>query len=169
LAVLRVLGIDPGSRVTGYGVVERDGSRLRYVASGCIRTSRGDTYQRLADIHAGVSTLIADYQPQEIAVEQVFVARNPASALILGQARGVALAAAVACRLPIADYASRRVKLAVTGAGGATKAQIQHMVTRLLCLSATPASDAADALAIAICHINTRGSLLLTGNTGRHR
>jgi crossover junction endodeoxyribonuclease RuvC len=158
--VLRVLGIDPGSRITGYGVVEAAGSRLIYVASGCIRTQRGDPYQRLAEIHGGVMTLIAEHQPHEVAIEQVFVSRNPASALALGQARGVALAAAVAARLPIADYASRRVKLAVTGAGGATKQQIQHMVTRLLKLSAVPPADAADALAIAICHINTRGSPL---------
>jgi crossover junction endodeoxyribonuclease RuvC len=154
---VRVLGIDPGSRITGYGVVERQGSRLCYVASGCIRTGRGEMYQRLAAIHAGITTLLDEYQPQEIAVEQVFVARNPASALTLGQARGIALAVAVARQLPITDYASRRVKQAVTGAGGATKAQIQHMVMRLLGLSAAPATDAADALAIAICHINTRG------------
>jgi crossover junction endodeoxyribonuclease RuvC len=158
--MLRVLGIDPGSRITGYGVVERAGGRLRYVTSGCIRTSRGGAYQRLAEIHAGVVAIIAEYEPQEVAIEQVFVARNAASALTLGQARGVALAAAVASRLPIADYASRRVKQAVTGAGGATKVQIQHMVTRLLNLSDSPSADAADALAIAICHINTRGSLL---------
>jgi crossover junction endodeoxyribonuclease RuvC len=164
---LRVLGIDPGSRITGYGIVEHAGSRLRYVTSGCIRTSRAGPYQRLAEIHAGVMALIDEFHPREVAVEQVFVARNPASALMLGQARGVALAAAVASQLPIADYATRRVKQAVTGAGGATKAQIQHMVARLLNLNDAPGSDAADALAIAICHINTRGSLLTRSGVGQ--
>ncbi len=152
--VLRVLGIDPGSRVTGYGLVERRQGRLVYIASGCIRTHTGDAYTRLGEIHAGISALILEFSPQVMAIEQVFLARNPASALKLGQARGVALAAAVAKSVPISDYAARAVKQAVTGTGAANKEQVQHMVMRLLSLRTAPAPDAADALAVAICHIN---------------
>ncbi len=149
---LRILGIDPGSRLTGYGVIEGVGQGLRYLGSGCIRTHTGDAFSRLGEIYAGVMALIAEFQPHAMSIEQVFMARNPSSALKLGQARGVALAAAVANSLPISEYAPRAVKLAVTGTGGASKAQVQHMVTRLLHLQQVPSSDAADALALAICH-----------------
>lgn len=150
-----MLGIDPGSRVTGYGVVEVGAAGAVYLASGCIRP-RGATFvERLGDIYEAVAALIDEHAPDEMAIEEVFLATNPASALKLGQARGVAIAAAVAQRLPVTEYAARSVKLAVVGTGKASKTQVQHMVRVLLRLSGTPAADAADALAIAICHVNT--------------
>ena len=154
--MIRVLGVDPGSRLTGYGVVDVDGDTLHYVASGCIQTVKGPFTGRLADIYRGVEEVIAAHAPDEFVVEEVFFARNPQSALKLGQARGVAIAAAVGADLPVSEYAARAVKQAVVGTGNATKAQVQYMVRALLSLSAEPASDAADALAVAICHVNTR-------------
>ena len=159
-SLTRVLGIDPGSRVTGYGVIDVAGSHLRYVASGSIRTTKGEFPERLGEIYDGVLSLIQAHAPHEVAVEEVFLARNANSALKLGQARGAALAAVVSNELKVSEYAARRVKQAVTGTGGATKQQVQHMVRVLLNLDREPASDAADALAIAICHINTRTPLL---------
>ena len=154
--MIRVLGVDPGSRLTGYGVVDVDGDTLRYVASGCIQTVKGPFAGRLADIYRGVEEVIAAHLPDVFVVEEVFFARNPQSALKLGQARGVAIAAAVGADLPVSEYAARAVKQAVVGTGNATKAQVQYMVRALLSLSAEPSSDAADALAVAICHVNTR-------------
>lgn len=151
----RILGLDPGSRATGYGVIECAGREIRYLASGCIRPGSGPFLDRLGHIYRGVATLIREHRPDEVAVEQVFLAVNPASALKLGQARGAAVAAAAAAECPISEYAARQVKLAVVGTGSASKAQVQHMVRVLLRLSGTPAADAADALAIAICHVNT--------------
>ena len=151
----RILGIDPGSRITGYGVLKVDGRDLRYLASGCIRPD-GDTFvERLGDIYRGVEEIIADQQPLELAIEEVFLARNPASALKLGQARGVAIAAAVAQGLAVHEYAARKVKQTLVGTGRASKEQVQHMVRVILGLPAVPGADAADALAIAICHVNT--------------
>ena len=150
-----LLGIDPGSVRTGYGVVELALRQPRYLASGCIRPKARAFPERLAEIYRGVSALIAEYRPRELAIEEVFLARNPQSALKLGQARGVAIAAAVAAGLPVQEYAARAVKQAVVGTGAATKAQVQHMVRVLLELDAEPPSDSADALALAICHINT--------------
>ena len=155
--VIRVIGIDPGSRLTGYGLVEAGGQGLRYRASGCIRTDAGTFPDRLAEIYRGISELIEDHQPDEVAIEEVFLARNPSSALKLGQARGVAIAAAVAHGLPVHEYAARRVKQGLVGTGRASKAQVQHMVRVLLSLPGAPQADAADALAIAICHVNTLG------------
>lgn len=154
----RILGIDPGSRITGYGVVEVRGGKAFYVASGCIRTTHAEIPARLGEIYEGIAALIQAHSPDGVAVEQVFMARNASSALKLGQARGAALAAVVMVGLPVAEYAARRVKQAVTGTGGASKTQVQHMVCRLLNLRTSPSADAADALAIAICHINTRGA-----------
>ncbi len=151
----RIIGIDPGSRITGYGVVEVVGKNLVYVTSGCIRTGTGTIPERLGEIYEGVTTLISDYKVQELAIEEVFLARNPSSALKLGQARGVAIAAAVTNGLPVFEYAARSVKQAVVGTGRAAKPQVQHMVKVLLQLGGVPAEDAADALAIAICHVNT--------------
>ena len=151
-----MLGIDPGSRTTGYGVIE-EGESLRYVASGCIETTRGTFPGRLADIFRGVEAVIAAHAPDEFVIEEVFVARNPQSALKLGQARGAAIAAAVDADLPVSEYAARSVKQAVVGTGRATKEQVQYMVRVLLSLSAAPPADAADALAVAICHVNTQG------------
>ena len=155
----RVLGVDPGSRVTGYGLIDDDGGRARYVASGCIRSDAGTDFSaRLVDIFHGIDTVIGEYGPDEIAVEEVFVARNPASALKLGQARGVAIAAAAAHDIAVVGYPARQVKLAVVGTGGATKDQVQYMVKTALSLSDSPAEDAADALAVALCHVDARNA-----------
>ncbi len=158
---LRVLGIDPGSRVTGYGVIDVAGrgssQSLTYITSGCIKSGKGEMPERLGVIYRGVREIVDVHQPHVLAIEQVFLAKNPASALKLGQARGVAIAAAVASDLSVSEYAAREVKLAVTGTGRAAKAQVQHMVRVILQLAGTPAEDAADALAIAICHVNTAG------------
>lgn len=155
----RVLGVDPGSRVTGYGLIDDDGGRARYVASGCIRSDAGTDFSaRLVDIFRGIDTVIGEYNPDEIAVEEVFVAKNPASALKLGQARGVAIAAAAAHEISVVGYPARQVKLAVVGTGGATKDQVQYMVKTALSLSDSPAEDAADALAVALCHLDARNA-----------
>lgn len=151
----RVLGIDPGSRLTGYGIVDVQRNRISYLASGCIRTQGQALPARLGVIYRSVVDLITQYEPDEFAIENVFLARNAQSALKLGQARGVAIAAAVAAELPIYEYAARQVKLAVVGTGRANKEQVQHMVQVLLDLSGRPQADAADALAIAVCHVNT--------------
>lgn len=154
----RILGIDPGSRVTGYGVVDQDGQRLAYVASGCIR-AQGDTLaERLGIILNGVTRIIDEYRPDEMAIERVFMSRNADSALKLGQARGAAICAAVQQSLPVDEYAPREVKQAVTGTGAATKEQVQHMMCVLLSLRGKPPADAADALGIAICHGHHRQS-----------
>ena len=150
-----VLGIDPGSRRTGYGLVGVRDRRVEYVASGCIKAEIGDMPQRLGTIYRGVSELINQFHPSEVAIEEVFLAKNPSSALKLGQARGVAIAAAVAAELPVSEYAARRVKQSLVGTGRATKEQVAHMVRILLRLPAAPQADAADALAIALCHVNT--------------
>lgn len=150
-----ILGIDPGSRITGYGVIRASGSRTEYVASGCIRISGDQLADRLQQVYAGVTEVIERYQPQEMAIEQVFMSRNADSALKLGQARGVAIVAGANRLLPIAEYAARRVKQSVVGNGGADKAQVQHMVMHLLKLPGLPQADAADALAIALCHAHT--------------
>ena len=151
----RVLGIDPGSRRTGYGVIAIEQGMLRCVSCGCVETAAGAFPGRLAEIYRGVGEVIAAHAPDEFAIEEVFLAHNPASALKLGQARGVAIAAAVGAGLPVREYASRTIKRAVVGTGRADKAQVQYMVRALLGLAAAPAADAADALAVAICHVNT--------------
>lgn len=147
-----ILGIDPGSRVTGYGVIRQTGRQLSYLGSGCIRTSVTDLPSRLKLIYAGVSEIITQFSPDYFAIEQVFMAKNADSALKLGQARGAAIVAAVNHDLPVFEYAARQVKQTVTGTGGAEKSQVQHMVRTLLKLAANPQADAADALAIAITH-----------------
>ena len=151
-----MLGIDPGSRITGYGVVDADGGTIRYVASGSISTANGPFASRLAEIYSGVAEVITRYAPEALAIEEVFFARNAQSALKLGQARGVAIGAAAGAALDVHEYAPRSVKLAVVGSGRASKAQVQFMVRALLGLDAEPPADAADALAVAICHVNTR-------------
>ena len=158
-----ILGIDPGSRVTGYGVIRQQGRRLLYFGSGCIRTQVDDLPSRLGKIYAGVSEIITQYQPDCFAIEQVFMAKNADSALKLGQARGVAILAAVNNNLPVFEYAARQVKQTVTGTGAAEKAQVQHMVRSILKLSAAPQADAADALAIAITHCHFNQNLVQMG------
>lgn len=152
---MRILGIDPGSRITGYGLIESDGRISRHIASDCIRLPVGELPERLGRIFQEVGEVIARYQPDLLAVEQVFVARNPASALKLGQARGVAICAGVIAGLPIREYSPREVKLAVVGTGAADKMQVQHMIRILLGMDAKPQTDAADALAIALCHAHS--------------
>jgi crossover junction endodeoxyribonuclease RuvC len=163
---LRVLGLDPGSRATGFGVVDvgRDGPR--YVASGAIRAAGEDFPRRLQQIYAGVAALVAEYRPAEIAIERVFVNRNPDSALKLGQARGAALSATFGSSAAIYEYSPRAVKLGVVGTGAADKAQVQHMVGVLLRLEVRLGSDAADALAIALCHAHGRATRLAVTAAG---
>ena len=150
---IRILGIDPGLGVTGYGVLEKCGNTLVYVASGRIRSDATLALaERLASILSGLAEVIDSYHPVEVAVEKVFVNVNPQSTLLLGQARGAAICAAVMARLPVAEYTALQVKQAVVGQGHAKKEQVQEMVRRLLRLPGNPSPDAADALACAICH-----------------
>ncbi|MBN8474025.1 MAG: crossover junction endodeoxyribonuclease RuvC [Sulfuritalea sp.] len=150
---MRILGIDPGLRSTGFGIIDKTGSQLAYVASGCIRTDVENTLpQRIKTLLDGITEIIATYQPRQAAVEIVFVNVNPQSTLLLGQARGAAVAALVTADLPVAEYTALQVKQAVVGHGKAAKEQVQAMVARLLGLPGTPSADAADALACAIAH-----------------
>ncbi|MDD4914876.1 MAG: crossover junction endodeoxyribonuclease RuvC [Methylococcales bacterium] len=148
----RILGIDPGSRITGYGVVETSAHGLRYVASGCIRIQADNFPQRLKQIFDGVTEIIALYQPGQMAIEQVFMHKNADSALKLGQARGAAICAGMNRNLPVHEYAARQVKQALVGKGGADKQQVQHMVKILLSIQGDMPIDASDALAIGLCH-----------------
>lgn len=161
-----ILGIDPGSRITGYGIVRQDGRKLSYLGSGCIRTKVNDLPGRLKLIYAGVSEIITQFQPDCLAIERVFMAKNADSALKLGQARGVAIVAAINLDLPVFEYAARQVKQTVVGTGSAEKSQVQHMVRTLLTLSANPQADAADALAIAITHCHVSQNALRMGSGG---
>jgi crossover junction endodeoxyribonuclease RuvC len=156
--MVRILGLDPGSRITGYGVVDAGRQGFRYVASGCIRVGEGDMPGRLLAIHRHVTELVAAHAPDEVAIERVFMHRNPDSALKLGQARGAALCGACHGGARVFEYAPRAVKLTVTGTGGAEKAQVLHMVKALLALEGRLSADAADALAIAVCHAQHRGA-----------
>jgi len=159
---MRILGIDPGLRTTGFGVIEAEGSRLVYVASGTIRTDalpNGDLPGRLKVLFEGVREVVARYAPQCAAVEIVFVNVNPQSTLLLGQARGAALAALVASGLPVSEYTALQMKKAVVGHGQARKEQVQAMVARLLALPGQPGADAADALGLAVCQAHAGGSL----------
>ena len=149
---MRILGIDPGLRVTGFGVIDKNGPRLTYVASGRIRTPGGELALRLKTILDGLCEVIAEHRPAAVVIEKVFVNVNPNSTLLLGQARGTAVCAAVMHDLPVAEYTALQVKQAVVGNGHAQKRQVQEMVRRLLGLAADPSPDAADALACAICH-----------------
>lgn len=155
-----IIGIDPGSRVTGFGVIRCEGNRHFYLASGCIRVTSENLGDRLTQILKGIQDVIALYHPKEAAIEQVFMHQNPGAALKLGQARGAAI---VALGLPIAEYSARQVKQAVVGFGAAKKTQVQDMVKRLLNLSEDLQADAADALAVALCHAHTRLSLQSLG------
>ncbi|MCM8596290.1 crossover junction endodeoxyribonuclease RuvC [Accumulibacter sp.] len=155
---LRILGVDPGLRVTGFGLIEKAGNLLTYVAGGRIRTNARESLpQRLGTIYAGLSELVALHRPDQAAAEIVFVNANPQSTLLLGQARGAAIAALVANGIPVSEYTALQVKQAVVGHGHAEKEQVQHMVRHLLSLPADPSPDAADALACAIAHAH--GSL----------
>jgi len=164
----RILGIDPGSRLTGYGIIEMQRGRPCWVASGCIRMAAEPLPERLRTIFQGISTLLDEYLPTEVAIESVFMHRNPDSALKLGQARGAAITAVTMQDIVVSEYAPSEIKRAVVGRGNASKQQVQHMVTTLLALSATPQADAADALAVAVCHgHNNFGLGALQQGTGR--
>lgn len=155
-SLIRVLGIDPGSVVTGYGLIESDGARSFHLTHGHIRV-KGDSFpEKLGHIHAAIGEVITEWQPQEVAIEQVFLSNNPMSALKLGQARGAAITAAVSRKLLVSEYAPRLVKKVVTGSGSASKEQVQIMVRALLQILPALQVDAADGLAIAICHAHSR-------------
>jgi len=156
-----ILGIDPGSRFTGYGVIKQEGRKFTYLGSGCIKAlSQGDDLaSRLQTIFAGVSEIILQFKPDMFAIEQVFMAKNPDSALKLGQARGAAIVGATNSGLTISEYSARQIKQAVVGTGAADKTQVQHMVKTILQLPGTPQADAADALAVALCHAHSHESL----------
>ncbi len=159
-----IIGIDPGSRMTGYGVIHQAGDKLRFLDAGTIRTDSAEMPVRLQQIFAGVTRIIKHYQKysndtMQSAIEQVFMAQNPDSALKLGQARGCAITALVACDLPVAEYTARQIKQAVCGYGAADKLQVQEMVCRILNLEVMPQADAADGLACAICHAHSSHSM----------
>lgn len=152
---MRVLGIDPGSRITGFGVIDINNGKLQYVTSGCIRMKDKGLPARLKTIFEGVSEVIDSTSPEFMAIEEVFVSRNARSALVLGQARGAAISAGVNKGLPVGEYTALQIKKSVVGYGQADKSQVQHMVKSILSLGGLPQEDAADALACAICHSHT--------------
>lgn len=155
-----ILGIDPGSRITGYGLIKESNHKIEYIDSGCIRTSPdGELSQKLLQIYDGICQLMDQYSPTEVAIEQVFMHQNPSSALKLGHARGVAMVAAASHRVKVSEYSAREIKQTVVGYGAAEKDQVNHMVVHLLMLNSSPQNDAADALAIAICHSHMRNGL----------
>lgn len=152
----RILGLDPGSRVTGFAVLDCDAGQINYVASGGIRAEGSDFPARLKQIFTGVAELVERHQPDEVAIERIFMHRNADSALKLGQARGAALSATFGVSSSVFEYAAREVKQAVVGTGAAEKTQVQLMVKRLLKLTGELGADAADAIAIALCHAHSR-------------
>jgi crossover junction endodeoxyribonuclease RuvC len=161
----RILGIDPGSRVTGFGVLDFTGDAPTYVTSGIVKSLQGSFPERLRQIYESVGEIVAQYQPDIVAVETVFMARNAGSALKLGQARSAALCATFAFDVEVFEYSPREIKQAVVGTGAARKEQVQHMVVSMLQLDASPSADAADALAAAICHGHQRA---LRARLGEH-
>ena len=168
----RILGIDPGSRLTGYGIIDSDGLATRYVASGCLKLGDGPFAGRLRDIYARIGALVEEYAPHHVAIEQVFVHRNADSALKLGHARAAAICATFAGEPELFEYAAREIKKAVVGGGAAGKEQVQHMVRVILDIEAMPQTDEADALAVAICHahsfrLRTAGKLMRVATTRR--
>ncbi|MGH8677386.1 MAG: crossover junction endodeoxyribonuclease RuvC [Burkholderiales bacterium] len=150
----RILGIDPGSRITGFGVIDETAAGLRYIASGCVRLTGENFPERLKQIFEGIGQVVQEHRPNQLAIEQVFMHKNADSALKLGQARGAAICAVFAHELPVYEYAARQVKLALVGSGSAEKCQVQHMVRILLGLQGGIQTDAGDALGVALCHIH---------------
>ncbi len=148
----RILGIDPGSRITGYGVIEESARGARYITSGSIRVQSDHLPERLKQIYAGVSEIVEQFHPEQMAIEQVFMHRNADSALKLGQARGAAICAAHSGGLPVYEYAARQIKQALVGKGNAQKEQVQHMVKVLLGITGNLQNDAGDALGVCLCH-----------------
>ena len=157
--MIRILGIDPGSRITGYGIVDTDGRKTVYVTSGCVRVQQDNIGEKLKIIFDAVSQLVQESNPNELAVEKVFMHRNADSALKLGQARGAAICAVTTNAIPVWEYTPTQIKQSIVGKGNASKEQIQHMVRVLLNFPGIPQADAADALAAALCHAHTRNTL----------
>lgn len=165
---MRILGIDPGTRITGYGVIDVEGNRLRHVDNGIVKTrSEENLPLRLKAIYDGLTLILTEFSPEVVAVEQVFLAKNPRAALTLGHARGTAVLAAVNLGLEVHEYSALQVKSAVVGYGHAAKQQVQHMVKVLLNLPEVAQEDAADALAVAICHANSRKIKQAISHSGR--
>ena len=160
---IRILGVDPGSVTTGFGLIESRNGKASYIASGCLRTGKGELPSRLKVIFDGLSQVIEEFRPTELAIEQVFVAKNARSAMVLGQARGAAICAAMANDLIVYEYAATEIKKTVVGRGRADKAQVQHMMVATLGLSQIPQVDAADALACAVCHLTQSHGLAAYG------
>lgn len=165
---MRILGIDPGTRITGYGIIDVEGNRLRHVDNGIIRTRSSDVLPlRLKTIYDGLTAVLKGFSPDSVAIEQVFMAKNPKAALTLGHARGTAVLAAVNLDLDVLEYSALQVKSAVVGYGHAGKQQVQQMVKALLNLPEVAQEDASDALAVAICHANSRTLNQAVGNSTR--
>ncbi|MDG2375605.1 MAG: crossover junction endodeoxyribonuclease RuvC [Woeseiaceae bacterium] len=164
---VRILGIDPGSRLTGFGIVDCEGPNAAYVASGTIRSVEGDFPSRLKLIYRAVAEIVEEHRPQVVSVESVFMHKNASSALKLGHARSAAICATFSLELEVVEYAPREIKQAIVGTGAATKEQVQHMIVNLLNLDGAPSADAADALAAALCHANQRRLNSNTGHTVR--
>ncbi|MGX5200953.1 crossover junction endodeoxyribonuclease RuvC [Aliikangiella sp. IMCC44632] len=162
-----ILGIDPGSRITGFGVIAMHSRKIDYVASGCIRVKDGVLSDKLNQIFDCIAEVVQEYKPNEAAIEQVFMAKNADSALKLGQARGAAMVAMAQHALVVAEYSARQIKQSVVGTGSADKSQVQHMVTSLLGLNKSPQADAADGLAVAICHGHAMQSALYQAGAKR--
>jgi len=158
--MIRILGIDPGSRLTGFGIIEVQANRLQCVSTGCVKITGDDLAGKLKVIFEGISQLVAEFQPQEVAIENIFMYRNADSALKLGQARGAAISAVSVQSIPVHEYTPSEIKKAVVGKGNASKEQVQHMIKALLSLNRIPQSDAADALAVALCHGHLRNQPL---------
>jgi len=164
---IRILGIDPGLRITGFGIIDKAGTRLAYVTSGCVKSGAGELPERIRIILEGLREVIAAHRPSQTAIEKVFVNVNPQATLKLGQARGAAICAAVIAGLPVAEYTALQVKQAVVGFGKAGKEQVQAMVRSLLALPGDPSPDAADALACAICHAHAGQGMGALSTLGR--
>ena len=165
---MRILGIDPGTRITGYGIIDVEGNRLRHVDNGIVKTRSSDPLPlRLKAIYDGLTVVLKEFSPETVAIEQVFMAKNPKAALTLGHARGSAVIASVNLNMEVHEYSALQVKSAVVGYGHAAKQQVQHMVKALLNLPEVAQEDAADALAVAICHANSRTLRQVAINSGR--
>jgi crossover junction endodeoxyribonuclease RuvC len=154
--LMKILGIDPGSRFTGFGIIEVNGDRVIVLRQGVIKAGTGEFPERLGIIFSGIRDLVEEFTPDEAAVETVFISKNAGSALKLGQARGAAICAVISKGIPVSEYSPRSVKQAIVGRGGADKVQVQHMIRVLLQLKEMPVEDAADALAVALCHQHTQ-------------
>jgi len=158
--LIKILGIDPGSIHTGYGIIESKGNHNKHIINGIIKVKGETLAEKLKIINSEITTIIKKFEPDEIAIEKVFMHRNADSALKLGQARGAAITACAMNNIPLFEYSANQVKQACVGKGHASKEQVQHMIKILLCLEKKPLTDAADALAIALCHANSREGLL---------